>query len=417
MNMLRKSLLLTAALLLSLPLCADDQGADAAGQSGDEAPATQTEKSPARQITFKISNEDFPMILPDSDRKLLEQRYVASVVLVVPPQSSPFTPGTRESRGIKILHGRSPRRSAQVGELERDVIFLQQAFRTRSRSASDVLPLLEKLTPLEHRPSKGVRAFFRHERDRNVRLAMSLQRDETGRTQTVTFHIVAQTTERVKQLSVGLLSLIDNGFSSHARQFYQDQRKPIVDRVALHEEQLAALQTELGKVQEELDGTDEISALALTELKTQQWRLAVDRAGVEARIKACVTLRNQKNLNSKVVERVFTIKMGAEIELAELNAKKQMLEQIVAKGTERAALERKIRLLRGSLRPIRSRSQRAKGPVPTHGIGGIAGIESVRDLCQRQVEGLDMLIALYAPFPLQDGTIVIQPIRWEISGK
>jgi hypothetical protein len=417
MNMLKKSLLLTAALLPSLLLRADDQGADAAGQTGDEAPVKQTEKNTKRQITFKISDEKFPMRLPDADRKLFEQRYVASVVLVSPPQSFSFMPGSRESRGLKMLHGHYPRRPPQVTGLEWDLIFLHQAFRTRSCLAGDVLARLEKSTPLELLPSKDVLTYFHHERDRTVRLSMSLQRDESGRTKTVTFRIVAPNAERVKQLAIGLLSLVDHGFSSHARQFYQDQRKPIVDRLASYEEQLTALRAELGEVQQELEGTEEISAVALSELKTQQWQLAVDRAGAEARIKACVKMMDQKNVSPPVVERVFTIKIGAEIELSGLNAKKQMLEQIIAKGAERAALKRKIMLLRSSRTPIDSRSQRARGPVPKPGSGGIAGIEHIRDLCRRQIEGLDALIALYAPFPLQDGTIVIQPIKWEISGK
>jgi hypothetical protein len=112
----------------------------------------------------------------------------------------------------------------------------------------------------------------------------------------------------------------------------------------------------------------------------------VDKAGVEARIKACEKLRGA---NAEVEK----LKTAAEIELTGLQAREAVVKDLVAKGRKRAELQR------------------------DHSMISVKASVWQEDISREEqaVEYYNQQLARYQPFPIVDNRVTIRPVKWQVA--
>ena len=119
--------------------------------------------------------------------------------------------------------------------------------------------------------------------------------------------------------------------------------------------------------------------------------LAVEEAGVKARIAACEKLlKESKSLTPQRIDQVESAKTAAEIELVGLAAKRDAMQQLLDKVRERGKLEAEITRLR------RENDDRSTQ---------IRAVEAGAAACKLTVDEK-------LPFAQVDGKIRIRRIRW-----
>jgi hypothetical protein len=151
--------------------------------------------------------------------------------------------------------------------------------------------------------------------------------------------------------------------------------------------QAAALKQE----QEKLAKPSEISADILSQLKAQKVMVAVELAGLNARVKACDDmLKDPKKLEISALQSISDMKVKAEIERVGIREKLEQINTYIGEGENRQATQGTITSLRDELsKQLRT----ARGFLA-------------------QVERMTGLYDLYATIPLQDDRITISPVEW-----
>ena len=155
---------------------------------------------------------------------------------------------------------------------------------------------------------------------------------------------MAPSQERAQELVRAIVSLFDNGYSQQLHAKYVSRRE-------YSEKALPANRAELKKAQQdhaaheaqlkELEDYEDISVEMLTDLNSQKRLIAVDLAGINARIGICNEILAKRNSPSRI-EQVETVKITCEIELIGLAAKKAAIEELIEKGRKRAELHAKV---------------------------------------------------------------------------
>jgi hypothetical protein len=135
-----------------------------------------------------------------------------------------------------------------------------------------------------------------------------------------------------------------------------------------------------------------ISAETIADLKTQQRVIAVDLAGVTARVEACAAILKRGDVRSdRTTEQVESIKIAAEIELVGLTARMKAMDKIVQQGTKREHLVAQLRQVDSTTRGLQAEIRRKTSLINQ--------LESARKNAN--------------PLPIPDNRIVIRPIKWE----
>ncbi len=359
-----------------------------AGPSEKPSPkaAAETPKPviPERKLTFDVSEEEQPMAFRGADPGLLEQRYVATFQLVGPIRLRVTEFGSFAGEATSDY-------SAAVRR-HRDLLLGGKPSEAVLKFALDEMP--KKQLPSEEVVSLLRMASPRYLGRRYVRFDAGEKKEDDK--YLIQFTILAPTPERAKELAQGVLSFYDFGV------FYPLQRAALAvkgayekrlveDRASLKEagDALATLEKQLEGLKEFEDITKE----ALVNFITQQRLISVDMRGVKARIDACnkiLVSGTKRRLALSRIEQLETLKIAAEIELVGLAARKEALEEIVKKGRERK--EASAKRVHADLRVTtleRGISQTLKG---------ITHYEAELKKC--------------APYPVQDGKVVIRRIKW-----
>jgi hypothetical protein len=208
--------------------------------------------------------------------------------------------------------------------------------------------------------------------------------------------LIAPTPERARQLAQAALVLCDYGYSLPTHQGYvnlQQYWEPIgseLRRLAKGDEQ------ELAVCQKQLEDLTPWSDMGTSEarhnLAVQQRLIAVDEAGIAARIQACEKiLKEGKGLTPARIDQVETIKTTAEIELVGLAAKRMAIEQIIEKARQYSALRIKET-------DFRNRLERCRRYVAEAELNAAVFAKAVREK---------------TAFAVVEGKIPIRRIRWE----
>jgi chromosome segregation ATPase len=210
--------------------------------------------------------------------------------------------------------------------------------------------------------------------------------------------LVAPSPERAKELVQAVLSLYDHGFSyptykdfAEIRQHYQSKGSEARAAVEKVEAELDVLR----KQRDELKEWSDITQETLANLVSQQRLVAVEEAGIKARIAACEKiLKEGKGISAAQVQQVETAKTAAEIELVGSAAKRAAIEALVEKGRKRLTLSSSVSM-------SSSRLNRPKSILKS---------AEAREAAYK--EALDEKM----PFAEVEGKIQIRRIRWEQPG-
>lgn len=403
---MKRTILVQLALIaLMTPIATAALAAQPAGQSQpdpqaeapDEASADLPEPViPERQLTFEISEQPHVMGVPAgvaADLKAAGPRYVGIVRLAVPHVDARVLSYPLRVDGIVASRFRGELFSVWPADLHdaiQDPNWLQS--------------LVAKM-PQERRPAKDV----------TEELARSLSLKAFGRESWMgdsgarqpeppvpldayDFQLRADSVDRVKQLAEQFLAILDYGISYPNQlacsRYEQGHEQHIIELRAAGQK----AEERIPELEPELKGLDEFQDLdgeAIARLATQLRLIAVDNAGVEARIAACDGILKRLGLDSDSLsrrEQVETIKIAAEIELVGLTAKKQAIEALVEKGERRTTVQQELKTARDDI-------SRAKAQIPT------AETRIARFEAARQAN---------MPFEVR-GKIMIHPIQWVVG--
>lgn len=327
---------------------------------------------PERELTFDVSEEAAKVFIDPqalvSNTNLQQLRYVARVDLYVSDSPASESGGGTRYKAFKRLFPTAPM------ELDKLAADLPKQHHLPEDLLAELLAQGRYLTSRSEWPES----------------AKSMM--EVIQNKSFTFEVLAPTAERAKELSHGMLALLDYGFYRPEHQALLRELKQYEKELAEWRAKLTPMDAGVEKLEEELKRLDEyndIDAELLRSLITQQRLIAVDLAGVTARLEACAELLGQTQPSPKrdVVE---GLKVTAEIELVGLTAKKSTVGAIVKAATARRDTLKRL----SDLRTSRLHASRA--------------VEG----CEQTIEKLQTAIEISEP-PVVKGDVTIRRIEWD----
>ena len=268
--------------------------------------------------------------------KLLRQRYLAvfEISFEFPKESESVADGTG-------------------GVIRRVTDEQTTMFNGLSRRPSDWFQSLVDSTPKERLPAEDVQSVFTKDFDLRVGRAITQKSPVSrtvvydpatvthekirGKVLSVQFKVLAPSEERARELVGAMVSLFDYGYSTPAHGRYLSEKEVTETTIPQIRADLKQAQDELTRATKTLDELNEFADIGeamLMDLAAQKRMIAVDMAGINARIGACQELLAKPgSVNRR--ERLETVKITAEVELVGLEARRAMIESLMDKGQQR----------------------------------------------------------------------------------
>jgi len=349
--------------------------------ASEAAPAEVTEPViPTRELVFEQQSEPLKMDLFAADPEVLKLRFGVIVQL--------------DAEGVV-----RPTKWGLPSDLDR----LKSSLQRSQEVPTSLLRSFTQETPKDRLPSHDLVEALTVRTPlymRDYRRSVGLVRDASkpggsNIDATISFRVLAPTSERAKELTRAVLTLFDYGFSYPVQRHWLLMKQERLKDLPTKRVSLSQVEEELRRCEEELEAFaeyEDVSAEALNGLITQQRLISVDLSGVRARIGACTKiLADRANVSENQVDQVELIKITAEIELVGLEAQESSIDQIVEKAGQRrklsdefAAVQKKVTL-----------AERDIGRSQDH----IEGYESARKQ--------------FMPLPIKGGVLPIHPIQWK----
>jgi hypothetical protein len=374
---MKRVIALCSALLLLVPAFTCASAAEAPPSPPDDAAKIrQAAAPPERKLMFEVSESQYEMKLFAADPKLLEQKYVAIIRV-------PYGPREQLSRTLDDSSA-DPR-----VRFYRQMESLLQAAGIWSGGAGPTLGkcfrgLISQISQ-HHLPPQDVVSFFSVDRPY---LQFVEDQGKTG----YEFRILAPTAKRAEQLAQGLMQIFDYGLFMPVRECLLQQEHEARTGLEKYEAEIAKHLKEVERIQKIEEASEPFSKDALADLLTQQRLLAVELAGVKARIDACQKILGNLTgqLSKPRVDQVEGIKIAAEIDLVSVTARMDAIKGLIEAGRKRTDLADKLLAAKIAVDRLQRPQRSAQ--------------ESVR----RYREALDF----YTPFEVKDGKVMIHPIKW-----
>lgn len=319
----------------------------------------------AHSQRLQLHNE-YARAYPDELRKLL---YVGNMSLVYASQfgdggfggfgGAPATDQEQVNDHFRRLAEQSP---DELEPPKRQVEFL-----TSADSSRDIVPSLLPVTILGRQGFGGT----------------SIQ--EVG------YFIYAPTADEAEQRARAIVQLYDGGFSRPMQRFLLEQGQKSLEQARGQYAELAKLAEATRVENEKLAKPSEISPDILSQLKAQKVMVAVELAGLSARVKACdAMLTDPKKLEISTLQSISDMKVKAEIERVGIKEKLDQINIFIGEGDQRQGAQDRL-----------------------------VTIQSKEKSLRRTISGTDRLIRnyaelfdLYAPFAVPDNQITVGPIEW-----
>ena len=313
-----------------------------------------------------------------ADPKLFENKFVAQMVLRPRDQSRLGSAGGWSLRD-------QPKEVSERMYLDRGAT--ASGFGNRGVSVSEFFKSLAANCPAEQHPQElDTLTAADHERD------LRMMNDGQG----FQFVIYAPTAEQAQQRAAAILRLHDCGVSRPLQQHFlaEGQKKLAAARTQCEEYDRvrAERDAERGKLQE----PSEVSTDILTELKAQRIMVAIELAGLSARVKACDQMLSPpkpgdtKRLEAAAFQAISDMKVKAEIERIGTQEKLDRINAFIAEGDRRRAIQSNLVMLSGRLSNIREAAIRFIVDAETHA----------------------QLVDHFAPRELENNTLKISPVEW-----
>jgi chromosome segregation ATPase len=187
-----------------------------------------------------------------------------------------------------------------------------------------------------------------------------------------------------------LLTLLDDGAFRPIRREIFKKREPLCQQLREQRKTREAAKQTASTVEEELKSYVDYTPDMLSNLRVQQLQLEVELAGVQARIATCEKFLARPNLKSERQNQLEDVKVAAEIELSGFEARRMKSEEFIRKVKTKNVLAANF-----------------DKATSAHSIAQ----NRIREL-EQQIKNIDAAIHAYAPLPLVDNKIVVQPLEW-----
>ncbi len=378
MKTLQQFLTLSGILIAALWVCQPAGANDQTDASNDDTVFPSEPELPARDVQFETSSVPYAMALFAADPKLLEQKYVAVVLFATDfRQTASYVSPDHRDLFISAV-GPLVSTDRETGSVA-----------SRANSSVNIDQLIKHVNPelLPHGEWVPQLADPHHLR---VGPAASPGKDSYG--QNLAYLVLGRDVQSVESMARTLLALYDHELcgtvqESHIAQMLLSQKEILDARKLLSEQQ-----AKLDAVNQRLGQYEYVNPDTIADLNTQQRLITVDLAGVKARIDACTRILQRDDVRGRnIAEQVESIKITAEIELVGLAARKQAIDEIIRRASERQDLS----------------AQRDVEKVALRQLAGT--IESQ----QKSIAKAEFARQQFLPFPLQNNSVTIHELKWE----
>jgi hypothetical protein len=252
------------------------------------------------------------------------------------------------------------------------------------QSPSQALKRLAEFCPADQRPDEQLDYLTSKEFDRDVRLIIP----ERGRFE---FTLYAPTAEAAQQRAAAIVRLYDCGASRPLQRYLLAEGRKQLAAARAKCDEYDKIREEIQAEQAKLSGPSEVSTDILSQLKAQRVMVAVELAGLSARVKACDQMLNEpRRLEVSTLQSVSDMKVKAEIERIGTQEKLDRINAFIAEGDRREAIQRNVVRLNNRLRTLQ---QEYSYP-------------------RMMAENSAHFIEQYAPRQLEGNAIVISPVEW-----
>jgi hypothetical protein len=203
--------------------------------------------------------------------------------------------------------------------------------------------------------------------------------------------IFAPTAEEAEARAIAILQLYDCGLSRPLQRHFLAEAQKYAAEAREKYRDYAKLSEAIHAEEEKIAKPSEISTEILGQLKAQKVMMAVEMAGLNARVKACDAMLNEpKKLEVSALQSVSDMKVKAEIERIGIKEKLDQINAFIAEGDHREATQKSIATL------DRKRATVARD------------VSSSID----RAESCVTLAGYYAPRGLIDNKITVSPVEW-----
>lgn len=396
----------------------------------------QTEPQIAkRELKFEVSEDEQPLTLEKVQEGMLDQHYVATFKLVLTKKEK----SDDDTRRGDLLGRNMMRRSTNVtgfannqilGILRSDTFHnimttsdwvrlndfeIYQSMLIWRLSESNLngffrypqgFYILSKMAPEDHQISFLDGRFISPLRDRRRNekkdelplftpffVEITSQSDESEPFTFIELKLLAPTPEKAESWVRDWFTVYDWGLCYSAEKECLDIKQKLQQMLAESRDKLKNSEALLQKAKDEADKYkefDDIKPETLVTFTTQRRMLAVDLAGIKARIKACEEMLAKEAMSTNRKDQVETTKVSAEIELRGLDAKKAEIDRIIEGAQNRQTILKNTQNLPDK----------------------ISYQKSIIDLSQKAIREIEDYQLGYQPLPVQDAKVTIRKIKW-----
>jgi hypothetical protein len=348
---------------------------------------------PKREIKSERLEEPLKQKLTRPDPKLLLQKHAASFRLVTPTIGINFVNAISRDSEVsqlqvigehRLLSPQYPVEPGFGGTIQQQI---QQQIRAQAESFGRMIKFLPKDTKI----AKEELDFFADPQNLEGCLTMSPIRDNQSEiAQSWRFVVLGATPEEAEKRATALLTLLDDGAFRPIRLEIFKIREPLCQQIREQRKMREAAKQSSNAAEEQLKSYVDYTPDMLSNLRVQQLQLEVELAGVQARIATCEKFLAQPNLKAERRNQLEDVKVSAEIELSGFEARRMKSEEFIRKVKTKNVLTAKS---------------------DTANSAYINAQNSIQNL-ERQIRNIDAAIHAYAPLPLVDNKIVVQPLEW-----
>jgi hypothetical protein len=205
------------------------------------------------------------------------------------------------------------------------------------------------------------------------------------------FTVFAPTAEEAEQRARAIVRLLDCGLCLPMQRYCLAKGREALAAAHKAEADIAAQNEAIRVEQEKLARPSEISPDILSQLKAQKVMVAVELAGLIARVKACdEMLKDPKRLEISTLQSISDMKVKAEIERVGIKEKLDQINAFIGEGDGREAASSKLTAAEAS----KLRAQQLLSSYAS------------------DARGFGQLVLLYAPLQLEGNQITISPLEW-----
>lgn len=366
---------------------------------------------PPRDYQIKLQTEPAKTALFRADPKLFENKFVASFVVLaagVDPTDQASVEQFRDRQTTNDNMHRSFPDNLRMLTIWGDgaSLFHAGSYPHLERTPlNEFHRLLVEQCPANQRPQERVTAFLtsadcnrdiaRLDLQRNERLSRSSPQPKTTIDYTGVggwqYAVYAPTKDEAELRVAAILKLLDGGMSRPIQLYLLARGRESLELALKTQAEIAEKNEAIRIEEDKLTQPSEISPDILSQLKAQRVMVAVELAGLIARVKACdEMLKDPKQLEISTLQSVSDMKVKAEIERVGIKEKLDQINRFITEGDGRESANSKILTLQFQKRSLQQSLQRQ---------------DSMAVACINQIE-------LYAPLQIGGNQVTISPIEW-----